>query len=79
MNYLISIHKEVDLIKYKIDEIIEHRLRGLRPVYEEDYGACERVQYSLTHTEREQNIGCYEHYNMNIANLYKRIIGKSWF
>lgn len=62
-----------------LDEIIEHRLRGLRPVYEEDYGACERVQYSLTHTEREQNIGCYEHYNMNIANLYKRIIGKSWF
>jgi carnitine monooxygenase subunit len=57
-----------------IDEIIEHRLRGLRPIMEEDYGACERVQEALAFTEREQNIGCYEHYNANIATLYRRLI-----
>ncbi len=59
-----------------LEEIIEHRLRGLRPVMEEDYQACERVQEALAFTDREQNIGCYEHYNANIASLYRRIIKK---
>jgi hypothetical protein len=59
-----------------LDEIVEHRLSGLRPVLEEDYGACERIQEALKFTEREQNIGCYEHYNANIASLYRRIIKK---
>ena len=57
-----------------LPEIIEHRLRGLRPVLEEDYGACERIQEALAFTEREQNIGCYEYYNVNIASLYRRLI-----
>jgi hypothetical protein len=57
-----------------LEEIIEQRLRGLRPVLEEDYQACERVQHAIKFTEREQNIGCYEHYNANIASLYRRII-----
>jgi len=57
-----------------LDEIIEHRLRGLRPVLEEDYSACERVQEALSFTDREQNVGCYEHYNANIASLYRRVI-----
>lgn len=59
-----------------LEEIIEHRLRGLRPVLEEDYQACERVQHAIMFTDREQNVGCYEHYNANIANLYRRIINK---
>ena len=59
-----------------LEEIIEHRLRGLRPVLEEDYQACERVQHAIKFTDREQNIGCYEHYNANIATLYRRIIKK---
>jgi hypothetical protein len=59
-----------------LEEIIEHRLRGLRPVLEEDYQACERVQHAIKFTDREQNIGCYEHYNANIATLYKKIIKK---
>ena len=59
-----------------LDEIIEHRLRGLRPVLEEDYEACEEVQAVLRHTEREQNIGAYEHYNINIATMYRRLIGR---
>ncbi len=59
-----------------LDEIIEHRLRGLRPVLEEDYQACEKVQEALSFTDREQNVGCYEHYNANIATLYRRIIKK---
>jgi phenylpropionate dioxygenase-like ring-hydroxylating dioxygenase large terminal subunit len=59
-----------------LDEIIEHRLRGLRPVLEEDYQACERIQHAIKFTEREQNIGCYEHYNANIASLYRKIIKK---
>jgi len=59
-----------------LDEIIEHRLRGLRPVLEEDYQACERVQEALSFTDREQNIGCYEHYNANIASLYRKIVKK---
>jgi len=57
-----------------LDEIVEHRLRGLRPVLEEDYGACERIQEALKFTAREQNIGCYEHYNANLASLYRKII-----
>ena len=57
-----------------LEEAIEHRLRGLRPVYEEDYGACESIQGVLKFTDREQNVGCYEHYNMNIASLYRRIL-----
>lgn len=59
-----------------MNEILEHRLRGLRPVYEEDYGACEKIQEALEFTNREQNIGCYEFYNVNIASLYRRIIKK---
>lgn len=59
-----------------IDEIIEHRFRGLRSVLDEDYQACEKVQEALGFTDREQNIGGYEHYNANIASLYRRIIKK---
>ena len=57
------------------EEIIEHRLRGLKPVMDEDYQACEEVQKALEFTEREQNVGAYEHYNVNIASMYRRLIG----
>ena len=59
-----------------LEEVIEHRLRGLRPVLEEDYEACEEVQHALSFTELEQNIGAYEHYNANIASMYRRLIGR---
>ena len=59
-----------------LEEVVEHRLRGLRPVLEEDYEACEEVQHALRFTELEQNIGAYEHYNANIASMYRRLIGR---
>jgi phenylpropionate dioxygenase-like ring-hydroxylating dioxygenase large terminal subunit len=91
-SYTIEIHNPVNPDKTEIshyvivnkpydddalmDEILEHRLRGLRPVYEEDYGACEKIQEALEFTDREQNIGSYEFYNANIASMYRRLIGK---
>ena len=59
-----------------LEEIIEHRLRGLKPVMDEDYEACEEVQIALEFTDSEQNIGAYEHYNVNIASMYRRLIGR---
>ena len=59
-----------------LEEIIEHRLRGLKPVMDEDYEACEEVQIALEFTDREQNIGAYEHYNVNIASMYRKLIGR---
>ena len=47
-----------------------------RPVLEEDYWALENIQKALQFTEREQNVGAYEHYNINIANIYRRLIKK---
>ena len=59
-----------------LEEIIEHRTRGLKTVMEEDYIACEKIQEALAFTDREQNIGAYEYYNVNIATLYRKIIKK---
>lgn len=59
-----------------IDELLQHRLQGTRVVYEEDFNACESVQEALGFTDRQQNIGAYEHYNVNIARVYRRILGK---
>ena len=54
-----------------LDEFIEHRLRGLHKVLEEDYEVCENVQKAIEFTSLEQNIGAYEYYNVNIASLYR--------
>ena len=54
-----------------LDEFIEHRLRGLHTVLEEDYEVCENVQKAIEFTSLEQNIGAYEYYNVNIASLYR--------
>ena len=43
---------------------------------DEDYEACEEVQIALGFTDREQNIGAYEHYNVNIASMYRKLIGR---
>ena len=59
-----------------LEEILEHRLRGLQRVLDEDYEACEEIQAALAHTQLEQNVGAYEHLNVNIARLYRRIIKK---
>lgn len=62
----------------KVKEIlIESRNLG-RKILEEDYWAVESVQKGLEFSEIEQNVGAYEYWNLNIANMYKRIIHK-WF
>ena len=65
---------QVDIRDVFFDELLEHRLRGTRPVMEEDYSICEEVQFTLANTEKEQMIGAYEHYNANISNFYRSII-----
>ena len=57
-----------------MEEVLEHRMRGLNRVLKEDYDACEEIQIALGYTQLEQNIGAYEHVNVNIASLYRRII-----
>ncbi len=74
ISHYVIVNKAYDPNDVFMEEIIEHRLRGLRPVLEEDYEACERVQKAIKFSDREQNIGCYEHYNINIAGLYRKII-----
>lgn len=74
ISHYVIVNKAHDPDDVFMDEIIEHRLRGLRPVLEEDYEACERVQKAIKFTNREQNVGCYEHHNINIGKLYKKII-----
>jgi len=74
ISHYVIMNKSNDKEDIFLEEAIEHRLRGLRPVYEEDYGVCESIQGVLKFTDREQNVGCYEHYNMNIASLYRRIV-----
>lgn len=54
-----------------LEEFIEHRLRGLHTVLDEDYLVCENIQKAIEFTSLEQNIGAYEHYNANIASLYR--------
>ena len=56
------------------DTFLESRLQESRRVHEEDFWACEEVQKALSFTDKEQCIGAYEHYNMNIASIYRRII-----
>jgi nitrite reductase/ring-hydroxylating ferredoxin subunit len=59
-----------------ITELLNQRMIWSRPVLEEDYWALENIQKALQFTEREQNVGAYEHYNINIANIYRRLIKK---
>jgi len=59
------------------DELEAYRVAG-RKILEEDYWAVESVQKGLEFSEIEQNVGAYEYWNLNIANLYKRIIHR-WF
>ncbi len=76
VSHFVIFSKPNNLDDVFLDEIVEHRLRGLRPVMGEDYEACEEIQVALQHTNREQNIGAYEHYNINIATMYRRLIGR---
>ena len=68
----------INKLKTKEDtnKILSQRMEEGRPVLEEDYWALENVQKALPFTEREQNVGVYEHYNINIANIYRRLIRK---
>ena len=62
----------------RVKEILTESRNHGRTVLEEDYWAVESVQKGLQFSEIEQNVGAYEYWNLNIANLYKRIIHK-WF
>jgi phenylpropionate dioxygenase-like ring-hydroxylating dioxygenase large terminal subunit len=67
----------INRLKLKDEEtirILDRRMEEGRPILEEDYWALENIQKALQFTEREQNVGAYEHYNVNIANIYRRLI-----
>ena len=72
-HYVVS-NRPNDPDDFFLEELLQHRLDGTRPVMEEDYAICEQVQKTLPHTKREQNIGAYEHYNANISAAYRNIL-----
>jgi len=74
VNKPIALNSESD--KRKFSSFISNRLLGIKTVLEEDFIALEKVQQALKFTDREQLIGAYEHYNANIASLYRRLIKK---
>ena len=72
-HYVVS-NRPNDPDDFFLEELLQHRLDGTRPVMEEDYAICEQVQKTLPNTKREQNIGAYEHYNANISAAYRNIM-----